>query len=78
MPDLTEATYTLIHALRGLDAKCERDGKSTVVVYLDLDDYSRAYHSMAKSLVGTYEPHRREPNEFQVNGIVIRCRGPRR
>lgn len=73
---LAEGTFALLAALRKAGCTFSRStskGGSSIVVYLDFDDWRRARASMAPD---AFIPTGGSSSEFSVNGVRFRHRSP--
>jgi len=72
---LVTATHALLLALYEAGVCLERAGRSTIVVYLDFDDFGKARDSLAGT---AWAPPAPSALEFSCNGIVFRRRPARK
>lgn len=77
MADLFSATAELVRALRLAGVRGESRGQSTVVIYIDEDDFRRLH-----ATVSSEKPYRGHvdvkaetvPKQFSINSIIFRGR----
>lgn len=74
---IAAGTYALLAALRDVGCKLNRPGadRSSIVVYLDFEDWSKVLSSLSAHERAWAAKHY-DANEFSVNGVRFRHRTP--